>query len=73
MSATCGDCKWWWSWRHIGENGAGKGECRRFPPVPMPMANSVGGGVDRVTPVTGAHYWCGEHAPQPKETRDEAV
>lgn len=64
-SATCSTCRWWWSWSHIGANGYGRGECRRFPPAVVTLPLSVGGSTDRATPVTGMAYWCGEHVPRP--------
>lgn len=66
--ATCETCRWWFSWQHIGINGRGRGECRRYPPAVVLLPRSVGGETDRATPVTGMAYWCGEH--QPKENSD---
>lgn len=65
----CGNCRWWWSWKHIGGNGYGKGECRRYPPSVILLPRSVGGDTDRATPVTGQAYFCGEH--QPKDKSDD--
>lgn len=60
--ARCSNCRFWFTWEHIGKNGYGKGECRRYPPAVALLPLSVGGGTDRATPVTGAAYWCGEFA-----------
>lgn len=56
----CETCRFWKSWKHIGANGQGRGECRRYPPAVVSLPLSVGGGTDRATPVTGMAYWCGE-------------
>lgn len=60
----CKTCRFWKSWAAIGANGAGKGECRRYPPTVVMLPRSVGGDTDRATPVTGAYYWCGEYSEQ---------
>jgi hypothetical protein len=39
----------------------GTGECRRYPPA---HAFEPAGGHSRVSPVTGAYFWCGEHQPR---------
>lgn len=60
VGQSCKTCRFWWSWEVIGQNGYGKGECRRYPPTVALLPKSVGGDTDRATPVTGQAYWCGE-------------
>ena len=60
MSATCGDCRWWVKEFDHRDGAELRGACR---------IRSVPGAF----PIRAPYHWCGEHAPQPKETRDEAV
>lgn len=53
---TCNTCVFWDP--RVAESGAG--ECRRFPPQ---HAFEPQGRSGRVSPVTGAYFWCGEHRP----------
>ena len=54
----CDECRFW----EPRVARAGLGECRRFPPQHAFDPNS--GGHNRVSPVTGAYFWCGEHQPK---------
>jgi len=49
----CIECRYW----DPRVAYAGQGECRRFPPHP---AVKPQGGVDRISPITGAYFNCGE-------------
>lgn len=53
VELTCKTCRWWCP--NVAR--AGLGECRRYPPQPLPEP----GGWGRISPTTGAHFWCGEH------------
>lgn len=53
---TCNACRFW----DPRCTHAGLGECRRYPPQ---HAFEPQGGSGRVSPVTGAYFWCGEHQP----------
>lgn len=53
MVNTCKDCRFW----ELRVAAAGTGECRRFPPQ---HAFEPHGGHSRVSPCTGAYFWCGE-------------
>lgn len=64
---ACRKCEHWENWAHIGAEGAGRGECRRFPPEVVMLPKSVGGSTDRATPVTGQFYWCGEFRLDPQK------
>lgn len=55
--ANCNTCKFWEP--NVCRNWLG--ECRRFPP--QHAFDPSGGGHNRVSPVTGAYFWCGEHKP----------
>jgi hypothetical protein len=50
---TCNRCRFWMP----RVTRSGTGECRRMPPLP---AFEPQGGMGRVSPVTGAYFWCGE-------------
>jgi hypothetical protein len=67
----CRKCQHWENWAMLGQNGYGKGECRRFPPKVVLLPKSVGGDTDRATPVTGQFYWCGEF--QLDEQKEELI
>ena len=65
MSATCGNCRWW------DRRDDDTGICCRYAPRPVWTEQ----GIDEhwpSWPQTLEDERCGEHAPQPKETRDEA-
>jgi len=53
MKQTCNRCRFWV--HQVA--GPGLGECRRFPPA---HAYEPQGRSGRVSPVTGAYFWCGE-------------
>jgi hypothetical protein len=52
----CNACRFWF--HQVAR--AGMGECRRYPPAHAYLPQ---GGSGRVSPVTGAYFWCGEHSP----------
>lgn len=52
--ATCNACRFW----EPRIAASGLGECRRYPPSP---AFELQGRPGRVSPWTGAYFWCGEH------------
>lgn len=51
----CNECRFWF----VLMGNSGTGECRRFPPA---HAYEPQGRSGRVSPVTGAYFWCGEHS-----------
>lgn len=56
MKNHCNTCKFW----EVRVTAMGTGECRRFPPQHAFEPQGISG---RVSPVTGAYFWCGEHSP----------
>lgn len=56
LKLACQDCLFWVP---IATRG-GMGECRRRPPAHA--FEPVGGTPSRVSPWTGAYFWCGEHS-----------